>query len=340
MRRRILLGGIAAATVAGVASAAGTAAAAAPTGGLERLLFAATRPVPPLDGQTGSGQVVAASRAYAAGRYTHLTQVLPELLAGLHAAHDAVAGRQRDTVAGLLARAYVLASSLCTKLGDDAIGWVLADRALTAAQTTGDPVVTASAAHTVAIAMRRVGHHAGAISLLTTTASRLGADRGHAPAAVVAAFGNLMCTAAYSAAQAGDTGSATTYLDEAAVAAARLPQASTGVVPFSSSTVATYRIGVHTTLGDTAAALDAARSVTVAALPSPERYGRYCVDTARAWAAHGRPDRAVQALLATERHVPEEVHRPSVRDLVSGLLYAPTATPEGLRGLAGRIGVA
>jgi hypothetical protein len=74
-------------------------------------------------------------------------------------------------------------------------------------------------------------------------------------------------------------------------------------------------------------------------LPSPERYGRHCVDTARAWAAHGRPDRAVQALLAAERHAPEEVDRPSVRDLVSGLFYAPTATPDGLRGLAGRIGV-
>lgn len=92
-------------------------------------------------------------------------------------------------------------------------------------------------------------------------------------------------------------------------------------------------------LGDTPAELDAARSVTVADLPSPERYGRYCVDTARAWHAHGRPDRAVQALLAAERHAPEEVDRPSVRDLVSGLLYAPAATPEGLRGLAGRIGV-
>jgi hypothetical protein len=46
----------------------------------------------------------------------------------------------------------------------------------------------------------------------------------------------------------------------------------------------------------------------------------------------------IQALLAAERHAPEEVDRPSVRDLVSGLLYAPTVIPDGLRGLADRIG--
>ena len=110
------------------------------------------------------------------------------------------------------------------------------------------------------------------------------------------------------------------------------------VVPFSASTAAIYKIGIYTTLGDTATALDHAASVEPAQLPSPERYGRWCVDTARAWAHHGRPERSVQALLSAERHAPEEVHRASVRDLVSALLYAPTTTPAGLRDLATRIG--
>jgi hypothetical protein len=161
----------------------------------------------------------------------------------------------------------------------------------------------------------------------------------NAPDALIGAYGSLLCTAAYSSAQARNTGEATTFVDEAATAAQRLGRPDAGVVPFGGSTVDIYRIGVYTALGDTAAALDAAQRVQAAELPSTERYGRYCIDTARAWAAHGRPGRAVQALLAAERHAPEEVDRPSIRDLVSGLLYAPTVTPDGLRDLARRIGV-
>jgi len=190
--------------------------------------------------------------------------------------------------------------------------------------------------------MRREGHHASALNLLTTAAADLGADRGDASPALIGAYGNLLCTAAYSSAQAGNASAAAELATEAAAAARRLGGATVagGVVPFDASTVAIYRIGVCTTLGDTAAALDHAASVQPGRLSSAERYGRFCVDTARAWTRHGRPAGAVQALLAAERYAPEEVRRASVRDPVSTLLYAPTSTPSGLRDLAGRIGAA
>lgn len=46
----------------------------------------------------------------------------------------------------------------------------------------------------------------------------------------------------------------------------------------------------------------------------------------------------MQPLLSAERYAPEEVTRALVRELVTTLLYAPTATPPGLRDLAVRIG--
>ncbi|WP_328475085.1 helix-turn-helix domain-containing protein [Actinoplanes sp. NBC_00393] len=336
MRRRTLLTGMAVTAAVSVS----TPVPAVASNGLEGLLFASALPTAPLKPPAAAPRLADAHRAYAASRYAELGRTLPGLLAQLHATHDAAAGGARDTAAGMLARAYVLASSLCAKDGEDALGWVLADRSLTMARHTGDGLLVASAAHTMAIAMRREGHHAGAVGLLRTTAERLDADGRDATDALIAAYGNLLCTAAYASAQAGRAGDAGTFLDEAASSAGRLRRPADGrVIPFSAATVNIYAIGVYTALGDTPAALDAARQVEAAQLPGPERYGRYCVDTARAWAAHGRPERAVQALLAAERHAPEEVHRPSVRDLVSRLRYAPTSTPEGLRGLAARLGV-
>jgi hypothetical protein len=99
-----------------------------------------------------------------------------------------------------------------------------------------------------------------------------------------------------------------------------------------------YQISVHTALGDSGTALTHARDLNPHQLPTPERHARYCIDTARAWAAHGRVDRAFQMLHIAERHAAQELRRPSVRTLVSGLLYTPGRPPAGLRQLASRCG--
>lgn len=110
-------------------------------------------------------------------------------------------------------------------------------------------------------------------------------------------------------------------------------------MPFNPATVAIYRIGVHTALGDSGTALKYAAWVNPATLPAAERHGRYLVDTARAWAVHGRADKAAHALLAAYQYAPEEVDRESVRELVTTLLYSPTPTPAALRNLAARINI-
>ncbi|WP_155342230.1 hypothetical protein [Acrocarpospora corrugata] len=75
-------------------------------------------------------------------------------------------------------------------------------------------------------------------------------------------------------------------------------------------------------------------------LPTPERQARYCIDIARAWEQHGRPNQAVLALLAAERVAPQKISRPSVAAMVSGMLYGPGPTPAELRALAVRRGIA
>ncbi|MFF0371259.1 hypothetical protein [Micromonospora sp. NPDC005087] len=150
----------------------------------------------------------------------------------------------------------------------------------------------------------------------------------------------MLCTAAYTSAQAEDPGAQKRAVREAAAAAARLAgdQTPTGVVPFNPTTVGIYRIGIHTFLGDTGTALQHAVSVNTALPPTPRRPGRRLIDTARAQARHGRVDEAAHAVLAARKHAPEEVDRAGVGDLVT-LLYSPTPTPTALCRLAGRVGV-
>ncbi|WP_214110363.1 hypothetical protein [Acrocarpospora catenulata] len=220
------------------------------------------------------------------------------------------------------------------------MAWVAADRALTAANRSGDPITVGAASRSVAIAMRRQGHHHGAVDLLTRTALGLAADTGEPDPDVLSVYAALLCTAAYSCAQNGQRAQALDLIGEAEQAAARLPDANRrGRLP-TPANVAVYRIGIHTTLGEPGIALNHARTVDHHLLPTPERQARYRIDTARAWEQFGRPTQAVQTLLAAERIAPQEISRPSVATLVSGLLYGPGPTPTELRALAVRAGVA
>ncbi|MFC3994250.1 helix-turn-helix domain-containing protein, partial [Actinoplanes siamensis] len=341
MRRRTLFGGAGAAALTTVIGTPPAVAGGPVDMGahLERLMLAPARASVPFTLAQATADVTAAAAAYRSARYGVVAAALPDLLAGLHATAAHSTGRPRDTAAGLLARAYQLASNVATKHGDDAIALTMADRARTEAAMSGDPLMLTAATHILAITMRRDGHHTAALELLTATAQHL--DIAGLDPAVVAAYGNLLCTAAYTSAQAGDPGSADTYLREATAAAGHIDghHIPASALPFSPTTVAMYQISVHTTLGNTGTALKHALGVNPALLPTPERHGRYLVDTARAWARHGRADKAAHAVLAAHRHAPEEVNRASVRDLVTTLLYAPTPTPAALRDLATRIGV-
>jgi hypothetical protein len=167
----------------------------------------------------------------------------------------------------------------------------------------------------------------------------LDAGRGDPPVPVLAAYGSLLCTAAYASAQNGRRHQALDLIAEAAAAATRMPDRAVTQTAFSPTGVEVYQIGICNALGESAAALTHARAVVQAQLPTPERRARFCIDTARAWHQHGRPDQAYRALLAAERHGPEEIRRASVRTLITAISQGPGPPPYGLRQLAGRAGV-
>ncbi|MFI6645290.1 hypothetical protein [Streptomyces sp. NPDC050504] len=91
--------------------------------------------------------------------------------------------------------------------------------------------------------------------------------------------------------------------------------------------------------GNPGSALNAARDLVPQQLPTVERQARYYCDLATAYAAWGRRDESVRALLCAERIAPQETHtRPAARTMAQGLLVSGRTTTE-LRGLAARSGL-
>jgi hypothetical protein len=187
--------------------------------------------------------------------------------------------------------------------------------------------------------MRRHHHYEAATQLLTRTALDLGGNSGHSAPGLLASYGSLLCTAAYTAAQEGRRQQALELIGEAETTASRLGGARLPGSSFSAANVTIYQIGVRTALGDAGAALEYARRIELRRLPTPERQARFCLDTARAWHRFGNGGNCLMALQAAGRCAPEEVRRSSVRSLVTSLLEAPGPTPPGLREFAAQCGV-
>lgn len=340
VRRRQVLAGLAGLTGAAALGRSSDGAAIAPAGlnpRLDALLLITGGAAAPVATCELARRLARAKAAFERCRYRELGHLLPELVATATATHHSAAGQDSDRTAVTLSGAYQLASELSVKLNDDGMALVAADRAHAAAQASGDAATIAAAARSIAIALRRLGHHDAATALLTRTALSLDVDTEPAPP-LLAAYGSLLCTAAYASAQRGNRAEALDLVCEAEQAAVRLGDCRPGTSVFGSTNVAVYRIGIHTTLGEAGVALSHARGVNQRLLPTAERHARFWIDTARAWEAFGRVDHAYGSLRAAERHAAEELHRPSVQAFVAGLLYGAGPTPAGLRALATRTG--
>ncbi|MCP9944828.1 XRE family transcriptional regulator [Streptomyces somaliensis] len=322
MLRREALAALAGATTSAVLGAsAGT--------GPARSALVAMDPTP----STVTAAVHASRRDFSDCRYDALARALPGRIALAQALGT---GGHPEQAATAVAELYTTATRLCIKLGEDGLAAVTADRALTAALGGADALTVAEAHRMVSSAWRRQGRHARATDI--AAARQLAADRTCDATERLSVQGNLYATAAYTAAKQGDRHTAHALIAEAEATAGRLgrdAQLRGGV--FGPGQVLLHRISVSHLLGDAGQAVELARRVDPAALPTTERRARYWIDVARAFDQWGKPDRCYRALLAAERSAPQEVRRDSVRTLTTGLLRHDRALP-GVRAFAHRTG--
>jgi Helix-turn-helix domain len=339
LRRQLLVAGMAAAGSTVLPQTATAAGSPDTSARIVRALYEPAASVPVSLRQL-LAELAAARSAFTAARYEDLGAMLPGLLGTAQATREALSGRAREDAHACVARAWVLATELAVK-GHSDVAWPAADRALAAAEASGDPVVHGEAARVLAITMRRAGRPAAAVDLLRRTAGMLDQGPGDTSRAVAA---TLLMTAAYTAACGQRRADALDLMAGAEAAVSRLavatarPRSQLFTVDATSAQVDLYWIGVHTALGGPDEGVRYAARIVPGQLPTTERRARYGTDCARMWHHLGDHRRTLAALRFTEQVAPEEVRRPALRALTADLLYAPVTVP-GVRELAARTGV-
>ena len=243
-------------------------------------------------------------------------------------------------VCSLLADAYIIAANLIVKVNDDTLALALADRALRSAHAGDDPLTTADARRAVATVLRRTGRRARAHDLLLSAAAAIEPGRESTPDQL-SVFGTLLEVAAYTAAVDGNRAVAHVLIGEAKETAGRLgKEANHRYTAFGSANVTLYQISIAQALGDHGTAIEHAKTLNPATIPTAERQGRYWIDVARSFHQWNKPEQCYRALLCAERAAPAEVrYRPPVHGMTEDLLRTRRGALTGLDAFARRIGM-
>ncbi|UGT40222.1 helix-turn-helix transcriptional regulator [Nocardia yamanashiensis] len=267
-----------------------------------------------------------------------LLELIPDL------EHAARTSSKRPEALALLSRAYQVAATAFTRQEEVDAAWVAADRALSAAEESGDPLSVVAGTYRMAQAFLRLQRleQAGQAARVSATAlAPQVRDEARCRPEVLSLYGSLQLMLAVIAATDGNRTAARAGLSAARHAAERLGEGRNDFdTEFGPTSVAVHAVAVAVELGDAGEALDTARTVDASVL-SPERQARFLVDVARAHAQRRQAGEALDALLTAERLTPELVHndhraREVVRDL---LQFAGRRPADELRDLAGRAAV-
>lgn len=293
---------------------------------------------PALDGlRTRAGRAWELAHA---SRYSDLTDLLGALIPDLETAARALPEPDRPEVFELMAAAYQACSAALDKLGEPEAAWIAADRAMTAADRAGQPLLVAAGAFRLVFVFLSARHYGQAEETARTAADALWhlADAGEAEA--MSLWGALTLQRAVIASRAGNATTAYSHLERARAMAGRVgPGRNDYNTEFGPANAVLYEIAIAVELGDAGRALRAAETADTTGL-SPERQARMLIDVARAHAQRRHADDAAAALIEAERITPEQVRSHYLtRQVVSDLLTMQDPPGQALRELAVRVGV-
>ena len=306
-------------------------------------------------GQAGPGQseraaqmshlrtrVRAAYQAYQATRYDAAGHLLPGLIRDVEAASQIIAPGT-PAICEVRALVYDTAAALLNRVGEPFLAWAAADRAMSAAAYSGEPLLAAVGAWRLSYIITNRKHPQQALDLATSAAAALQPLMRSPSPEQLSVYGALHLAAATAAAVAQDRDMTAELLATARGIADRTGDANHMGTGFGHVNVSIHAISASLRLGDARAAVQAGEALDPAAIPA-ELVGRRTqvnLDLARAYAMRRQDAAAVNLLLAAERISPQLVRYDLVtHEVLTGLLrreHRPS-TPE-LRPLARRAGV-
>jgi hypothetical protein len=282
-----------------------------------------------------------ATRLERATQYAALDVVLPGLLVEAKDVADRASDGTEEDAARLLSRAQALHAWLLIKrdLPDEAE--MAATKALAAARDVDDATLAGAALRCLGEVHMRAGRYSTARDLSIEAAEFVKRSR-FATSDSLAIMGAGYLSAAMSCARGGDGASASELLDAADACATRLGRDVSAPAVFGPSNLEIHRVAIPMELGDPIAALRHAEQTRLA-LPSglEERFGRYLIDVARAYAARHSDSEAMHVLLQAEQVASEEVHthRLTRAVLLDLLAREQRARTPALRDMASRCGL-
>ncbi len=219
--------------------------------------------------------------------------------------------------------------------------WRVADRAMVAAQESGDPEAVAGAGWFLCQVHRDAGDWDTAMAVTLDVLSAVEPATVDGSTNLLALWGALNFEAAYTAARAGEEGRAWRYWDRADRVAQRLPQGFyQPQTSFSRAIMGAHAVTVAVELQKSGEAVRQARRHGAAAIPSRPRRARHLIEVARAHYGKGDTEATVATLRQAYESAPETIRfNGYARQITLDLLGGPRATRDDARDLAVRVGL-
>ncbi|MEU4315110.1 helix-turn-helix transcriptional regulator [Nocardia sp. NPDC024068] len=255
-------------------------------------------------------------------RYSRLLPLLPGLIQDTEAARRSFCyQRERRRISGLASDLYALLRTVTRRIGRSDLSFLVADRALRAAEDADDPIRMAVANWNIGHTLLLVEEYDAAVDLVETVSKR--ADFESATAATaVAMTGALQLVAAVAESRNGRTWRARDRLNRASACAARSKGVRpTGHTMFGSVNVELHALSIELEAGESTEALRMADRVDIGRCHSVERRFTLSLDLARAYALRREEAGTLLHLIEAERTAPEDfAHDSRARDMVRGLV--------------------
>lgn len=299
----------------------------------------------PLDAAILQGRVDQSWRLWHTSEHnrTEVSALLPDLIRDAEVAARALDGNERRAALVALSDVYRLTGQATAYVAPAELAWVVADRALTAAQNADQPAAIAAAAWNMGNILRETSYPEEALRVVNEAADVIRPHLDTAPEDWRGIYGALQLHAAVTAAREGREGDAWRYWGKGDQVAKSLPRSY--VHPstvFGRANVDFHAVSVATDLRKSQKAIGLADDIDPTTMPSVERQARLWVEVARGHLQRGDRTAALHVMQIAHRIGAETVaYTPSARHVAADLWRsAPRAMREEASRLAEAVGVA
>jgi len=279
---------------------------------------------------------------YHAGEFASLASILPTLITEAQvAAREHANGSTADAHAALAKVLQLGAHTMVQNQMED-LALLGLDRALTAAQRSGDPLLPAMITNSVAWVFLRTGRLADSERVAVATADGIEPAFRSSPPHHVAVYGGLLLSAATAAARHERYDTARDLLNVAQAAALRVGEDSTDrwTTVFGPTAVAMQAVQVEAAAGEWPRMLQLAQRVPLSGKTPVSWKVRFLLDVAHAQAETRRDSDAIETLRDVRRLAPGWMQRHGLATAVVRELLARRHRPAGVVTLADFLGIA